>query len=102
MSFTADLTSSGSDGIFCAHLCAYLNASSKIQVIRITNIPNWYFERVIFPGQQLVFPAPAEALLEVHSGSMASSILSDTIRCQKLILEEDSVEEEPVEVAIAS
>lgn len=101
MSFTADLTSSH-EGIFCAHLCAYVNASSKIQVIRITNIPNWYFERVTFPGQKLVFPAPAEAMLEVHSGSMASSILSDTIPCHKLILEEAVPEEEPVPVAIAS
>jgi hypothetical protein len=30
-------------------LCCYVNATSQIQVSRITNIPNWYFERVVFP-----------------------------------------------------
>ena len=54
---------------------------------RITNIPNWYFERVVFPGQKLIFEASLEASLEVHSGMMASSILSDTIPCRKLAIE---------------
>ncbi len=65
-------------------LCCYVNATSKIQVARITNVSNWYFERVVFPGQRLVFEALPEALLEIHTGMMASSILSDTIRCQRL------------------
>lgn len=68
-------------------LCCYVNRTSKIQVARITNIPNWYFERVVFPGQQLIFEAKTEANLEIHSGMMASSILSDTISCEKLILD---------------
>jgi hypothetical protein len=68
-------------------LCCYVNRTSKIEVARITNIPNWYFERVVFPGQQLIFEAKTEANLEIHSGMMASSILSDTISCEKLILD---------------
>jgi Domain of unknown function (DUF1830) len=68
-------------------LCCYVNATSQIQIARITNIPNWYFERVVFPGQRLVFEAPKNAVLEIHSGMMASSILSDTIPCTKLRLE---------------
>ena len=32
-----------------AIICCYVNASSKIQIARITNIPGWYFERVVFP-----------------------------------------------------
>jgi hypothetical protein len=68
-------------------LCCYVNATSQIQIARITNIPNWYFERVVFPGQRLVFEAPETAVLEIHSGMMASSILSDTIPCTKLKLE---------------
>lgn len=64
--------------------CLYVNATSKVQVIRITNIPNWYFERVVFPGQRLIFTAVATSLLEVHTGMMASSILSDTIPCNEL------------------
>ncbi|NER32827.1 MAG: DUF1830 domain-containing protein [Oscillatoria sp. SIO1A7] len=65
-------------------LCCYVNASSKMQIARITNVPNWYFERVVFPGQRLVFEAPPEALLEIHKGSMASAILGDTISCDRL------------------
>lgn len=68
-------------------LCCYVNATSQIQVARITNIRNWYFERVVFPGQRLVFEALPAGLLEIHTGMMASSILSDTIPCYRLQLE---------------
>jgi hypothetical protein len=71
-------------------LCCYVNATSKIQVARISNIPNWYFERVVFPGQRLVFEAPIEAQLEIHTGMMASAILSDKIPCDRLALNEPS------------
>ncbi len=67
-----------------AVLCCYVNATSQIQIARITNIDNWYFERVVFPGQRLVFEAVPQALLEIHSGMMASAILSDTLPCERL------------------
>lgn len=69
-------------------LCCYVNATSQIQVARITNINNWYFERVVFPGQRLVFESFPEGLLEIHSGMMASAILSDTIPCYSLCVED--------------
>ncbi|MBE8964890.1 DUF1830 domain-containing protein [Nostocales cyanobacterium LEGE 12452] len=69
-------------------LCCYINATSKIQVARISNIPNWYFERVVFPGQRLVFEAPRKGQVEIHTGMMASAILSDKIPCDRLMLEE--------------
>ena len=68
-------------------LCCYVNATSQIQVARITNIANWYFERVVFPGQRLVFESEPHGILEIHSGMMASAILSDTIPCKKLALQ---------------
>jgi hypothetical protein len=68
--------------------CCYVNATSKIQVARISDIPNWYFERVVFPGQRLVFEAPREAHLEIHTGMMASAILSDKIPCDRLVISE--------------
>ncbi|MBD2180849.1 DUF1830 domain-containing protein [Planktothrix sp. FACHB-1355] len=67
-----------------AILCCYVNATSKVQIARICNIPNWYFERVVFPGQRLVFETMPEAVLEIHSGMMASAILSDKIPCDRL------------------
>ncbi|MTJ07014.1 DUF1830 domain-containing protein [Anabaena sp. UHCC 0204] len=74
-------------------LCCYVNATSKIQVARISNIPNWYFERVVFPGQRLVFEVPKEAQMEIHTGMMASAIISDTIPCDRLIIHEPSSDE---------
>ena len=68
--------------------CCYVNATSKIQIARITNVPNWYFERVVFPGQRLMFEAESHALLEIHTGMMASAILSDTIPCQRIRVQE--------------
>jgi hypothetical protein len=82
-------------------LCCYVNASSHIQVARITNIPNWYFERVVFPGQRLVFEALPQAQLEIHTGMMASSILSDTIPCERLCITDDMDEDLEDEEAIA-
>lgn len=79
-------------------LCSYVNVTSQIQIARITNIPNWYFERVVFPGQRLVFEALSEALLEIHTGMMASAILSDTIPCYRLRVKEDGdVDEKAIE-----
>lgn len=69
-------------------LCCYVNATSQIQIARITNIANWYFERVVFPGQRLVFEAVSEGLLEIHTGMMATAILSDTIPCDRLHVDE--------------
>lgn len=57
-----------------------------MQIARITNVHNWYFERVVFPGQRLIFEAPIYSYLEIHTGMMASSILSDKIPCQQLIV----------------
>ena len=69
-------------------LCCYVNITSKIRVARISDVPNWYFERVVFPGQRLVFEAPAKAHMEIHTGMMASAILSDTIPCDRLAIQE--------------
>ena len=74
-------------------LCCYVNATSKIQIARITNIPNWYFERVVFPGQRLVFETISQAQLEIHTGMMASAILSDTIPCTRLSLNQPTMNE---------
>ena len=78
-------------------LCYYANVTNQIQVVRIGNIPNWYFERVVFPGQRLMFEAAAEAVLEIHTGAVASAILSDKIPCYVLrVIEEGSFESELV------
>ncbi|HEY9619459.1 MAG TPA: DUF1830 domain-containing protein [Crinalium sp.] len=69
-------------------LCCYVNASNQIQIARITNIASWYFERVVFPGQRLMFEAVPHAQLEIHTGMMASAILTDSILCDSLRIHE--------------
>jgi hypothetical protein len=67
-------------------LCCYVNATAHVEVVRITNVSHWYFERVVFPGQRLLFKAPITAKLEIHTGTSISSILTETVDCQKLRL----------------
>jgi hypothetical protein len=74
-------------------LCYYMNATSHIQIIRITSNKNWYFERVIFPWQRLVFEALTHAQLEIHTGMKASTILLDTIPCDRLCIS-DSLDDD--------
>lgn len=68
-------------------LCHYVNVTSQIQIARISNILSWFFERVVFPGQHLFFDAPQNAQLEIHTGMMATAVLSDRIICQRLQVE---------------
>ena len=56
-------------------LYSYINTTSSLQVIQIVNIPDWYFERVIFPGQRLLFYAPPNADLEVQTSYFGQAIL---------------------------
>ncbi|MEL7009539.1 MAG: DUF1830 domain-containing protein, partial [Cyanobacteria bacterium J06588_4] len=67
-------------------LCCYVNATAHVEVVRITNISHWNLERVVFPGQRLLFKAPILAKLEIHTGMSISSIISETIDCRDLRL----------------
>ena len=69
-------------------LCCYVNSTSKIQIARIANIANWYFERVVFPGQRLLFEAVPEAHLEIYTYVTPTAILSDKLLCDRLRLDE--------------
>jgi len=42
-----------------------MNPTNQMQIARIVDIPNWVFERVVFPRQRLYFEAIAEAHLEI-------------------------------------
>lgn len=64
--------------------CHYINKTSKLQVVRISNIEGWFFERVIFAGQPLILDVDSEAVLEVHTYEMATAILADRIPCRQL------------------
>ncbi|WP_410500558.1 DUF1830 domain-containing protein [Chroococcidiopsis sp. SAG 2025] len=70
-------------------LCYYTNTTNHIQIIRSAKIVNYYFERVVFPGQRLLFEAVPEAQLEVHTGTTVTAILSDRVPCSRLRVSSD-------------
>jgi hypothetical protein len=47
--------------------CFYMNITRWFQIIKITNIPNYYWKQVIFPGQRLIFEAVTSAKLEISN-----------------------------------
>lgn len=56
-------------------LCCYTNTTSKLQVIRIANLPNWHFEQVVFPKQRLLFEAPPNAEVEIQTSYLGEAVL---------------------------
>jgi hypothetical protein len=74
-------------------LCFYINSTSRIQIIRITNIPNLHLERMVFPGQRLMFEAVPEAKLEVYTHESATAILAEVISCQQLRVTDSQAED---------
>ncbi|MCC3429541.1 MAG: DUF1830 domain-containing protein [Microcoleus sp. PH2017_29_MFU_D_A] len=69
-------------------LCWYLNTTSQMQIARITNIPNWYFERTVFPGERFLFEALPSAQLEVCRSAETGAIVCERILCDRLRVEE--------------
>jgi 3-hydroxymyristoyl/3-hydroxydecanoyl-(acyl carrier protein) dehydratase len=73
-------------------LCFYANVTSQIQIARITNIPDWEFERIIFPGQRLLFESVLEAQLQIYTCMMGNTIFLNKINCNHLrVMKESAV-----------
>jgi hypothetical protein len=72
-------------------LCCYVNKTDQLQVGRIVNIPNWHFERVVLPGQRLLFEAQVGGVLEVHVITHSSTSLLSTIPCPDLQISNDLI-----------
>lgn len=68
-------------------LCHYRNATVSKQVLRIRNIDQWYFERVVDAGEELLFEAPQTAELEVWS-SDSQDLRIKRLPCQSLLLQQ--------------
>lgn len=65
-------------------LCFHINTTNQVQIIRITNISALQFERVVFPGQRLMFEAVPDAKLEICTSEKNSTTISYLIPCQQL------------------
>ena len=64
--------------------CEYTNSTDSVQVIRISNIDGWHFERTVFAGQQMAFETVPEAVLEVSTGELMTAVVCDRIPCLRL------------------
>lgn len=64
-------------------LCYYENLTSQIQLARIGNIPHRVNERLVFPGQRLLFESLPDAFLEVHTCTTEMKLL-ERIPCLRL------------------
>lgn len=64
--------------------CSYRNATRLIQIVRVVETEDLFFEKVILPETRLAFRAPVEAVLEVHSPEEITGILADRIPCGQL------------------
>ncbi|MEQ8541581.1 MAG: DUF1830 domain-containing protein [Coleofasciculus sp. D1-CHI-01] len=70
-------------------LCYYINGTGKTLIARITNIPNWRFERIIFPQERLFFEAPPQAQLELYGNGETAMGVIDSIPCRYLKVREE-------------
>ena len=85
MQYTQTLSSNkNSDQI----LCCYANVTNQIQIARITNIVNFNFEGIVFPGQRLMFESVLNAQLEIYTFTISDAILLDKITCKWLRVNE--------------
>ncbi|MBS0015753.1 MAG: DUF1830 domain-containing protein [Arthrospira sp. SH-MAG29] len=69
--------------------CYYQNATTKLEIIRISNIPGWYFEHIVFPGERLIFEAVTEAQLEIYLGDRITPNLAQVVPCKHLATQEN-------------
>lgn len=66
--------------------CFYVNTTNKIQIIRTINTSP-RLEKVVFPGQRLIFEANSDASLEVYSSEDSTATSpSQIISCSRLRL----------------
>lgn len=69
-------------------LCSYQNLTNQLQIIRTKISTTGLFERVVFPGQHLLFEAELEGNLEVYH-----PVSSDTIEMKKILCRHLKVDE---------
>ena len=69
-------------------LCCYANVTNQIQMVRLTNTANFDLERIIFPGQRLMFESLLNAQLEIYKLTTSTPILLDKITCKWLRVDE--------------
>jgi Domain of unknown function (DUF1830) len=70
-------------------LCYYANFSDGIQMARISNLQHFNFEKVVFPGERLLFEAASDAQLEIYISQTGRESLLEKISCDRLQVSEE-------------
>lgn len=83
MTFSYTMPQSTAEAARNIALCYYINPSADIQVLRIHEERDFYFEKVVFPRERLFFNAPRSSTLQVFSQDNAALSLN-TIPCAQI------------------
>jgi hypothetical protein len=70
-------------------LCYYVNATKRIQVVRLSHLTEGEWEHILFPAQNFMFEAPPEVMLEVYKSPTLSIAPPDYIPCRTLQVQSD-------------
>ena len=63
-------------------LCCYTNTTSHVQIIRLVNQSHTNWQRVVFPGERLMFEAGYDSNLEIQ----VSEGIASLVNCKKLLV----------------
>lgn len=83
----SSLTDTSSSEAVKESLCYYINNTKCIQNIKIISEHRCLFERIIFSGERMLFEAPLEAYVKIHS-FLLDGIQTTEIECQWLYIAE--------------
>jgi hypothetical protein len=65
-------------------LCYYRNVTNQVQIIRVTPAIPQRVEKVIFPGEQMLFHALSEASLDIYTNVATDLTSVERILCSQL------------------
>jgi len=74
-----------------AGLFYYWNTTSQIQVIKVEQKMPQRIEKVVFPGERILFYSTAEAFLDIHTPTSTHLSLLKRIPCSQLKVLEPGV-----------
>ncbi|MEO1295639.1 MAG: DUF1830 domain-containing protein [Cyanobacteria bacterium J06636_16] len=67
-----------------ATTCYYSNHTPYLEILRISNVQDWYFEKLIFPRQRLTFESPTQGVVEIYTTELGEVTLVERLLCGHL------------------
>ena len=65
-------------------ICYYRNETQSTQLLNITNIEQWSWEKLLRPQEWTLFEAPDMAQLKIHYQTLMDRMQPDIIPCSHL------------------